>query len=215
MADASAPSTAPARIRRALTSRCPATPCLARALSSGCLRRDDAAASVRVCSRQCAGSRRVRPAAARTVRAPARARSAYSLSPTGGRAAFSAALVGDDRVALEVRHGRLIARPHPSIRGMIEARGLGLLRVAYEPACVLRAVVDLLASGKSPKRYPDEDGSNNSVERRDAAAYVRKRRRRRGGGASCGLHSERCDKLTGVCCFRLPISPRCTKCRPC
>ena len=67
-----------------------------------------------------------------------------------------AALVGDDRVALEARNGRLIARPHPSIRGIIEARGLGLMRVAYEPACVLRAVVDLLASGESPKRYPDE-----------------------------------------------------------
>jgi serine kinase of HPr protein (carbohydrate metabolism regulator) len=72
------------------------------------------------------------------------------------RGAF-AALVGDDRVALEARHGRLIARPHPSIRGMIEARGLGLLRVAYEPACVLRAVIDVLAAGESPKRYPDAD----------------------------------------------------------
>ncbi|MBG0796144.1 HPr kinase/phosphatase C-terminal domain-containing protein [Methylocystis sp. L43] len=72
------------------------------------------------------------------------------------RGAF-AALVGDDRVALEARHGRLIARPHPSIRGIIEARGLGLMRVAYEPACVLRAVVDLLAAGEPPKRYPDEE----------------------------------------------------------
>lgn len=72
------------------------------------------------------------------------------------RGAF-AALVGDDRIALEARHGRLIARPHPSIRGLIEARGLGLLRVAYEPACVVRAVIDLLAGGASPKRYPDAD----------------------------------------------------------
>jgi len=72
------------------------------------------------------------------------------------RGAF-AALVGDDRVALEARHGRLIARPHPSIRGLIEARGLGLLRVAYEPACVVRAVIDLLAGGAAPKRYPDEN----------------------------------------------------------
>jgi HPr kinase/phosphorylase len=70
------------------------------------------------------------------------------------RGAF-AALVGDDRVALEARHGRLIARPHPSIRGMIEARGLGVLRVDFEPACVLRAVVDLLALDESPERYPD------------------------------------------------------------
>ena len=118
------------------------------------------------------------------------------------RGAF-AALVGDDRVALEARHGRLIARPHPSIRGMIEARGLGLLRVAYEPACVLRAVVDLLASGESPKRYPDEERSNDSVERRDAAAYVRKRRKRRGGGADCGLTFRMLRQIDGALLFSL------------
>jgi len=72
------------------------------------------------------------------------------------RGAF-AALVGDDRISLEASHGRLIARPHPSIRGMIEARGLGVLRVDSEPACVLRAVVDLLAFHESPDRYPDAD----------------------------------------------------------
>lgn len=78
------------------------------------------------------------------------------------RGAF-AALVGDDRVALEACHGRLIARPHPSIRGMIEARGLGLLRVGYEPACVLRAVIDLLAFRESPKRYPDESDTTTEL----------------------------------------------------
>ena len=78
------------------------------------------------------------------------------------RGAF-AALVGDDRVALEARHGRVIARPHPSIRGMIEARGLGVLRVDYEPACVLRAVIDLLAHNESPKRYPDEGESRTEL----------------------------------------------------
>ncbi len=74
------------------------------------------------------------------------------------RGAF-AALVGDDRVSLEVRHGRLIAKPHPSIRGMIEARGLGVLRVDWEPACVVRAVVDLLPRVESPERYPDAGDS--------------------------------------------------------
>lgn len=67
-----------------------------------------------------------------------------------------ARLVGDDRVALEARAGRLIARPHPAIRGLIEARGLGLLRVPYEPACVLRAVIDLLVDGNRAPRYPVE-----------------------------------------------------------
>jgi serine kinase of HPr protein (carbohydrate metabolism regulator) len=74
------------------------------------------------------------------------------------RGAF-AALVGDDRVALDARHGRLIARPHPSIRGMIEAHGLGVLRVDHEPACVVQAVIDLLALQEAPKRYPEESES--------------------------------------------------------
>ncbi len=78
------------------------------------------------------------------------------------RGAF-AALVGDDRISLEARHGRLIARPHPSIRGMIEARGLGVLRVDHEPACVLRAVVDLLALEESPERFPDEGDSRTEL----------------------------------------------------
>ncbi|MFO1104100.1 MAG: HPr kinase/phosphatase C-terminal domain-containing protein [Methylocystis sp.] len=74
-----------------------------------------------------------------------------------------AALVGDDRVALEASHGRLIARPHPSIRGMIEARGLGVLRVDSEPACVVRAVIDLLALDQSPERFPDADQSRTEL----------------------------------------------------
>jgi serine kinase of HPr protein (carbohydrate metabolism regulator) len=78
------------------------------------------------------------------------------------RGAF-AALVGDDRITLEACCGRLIARPHPSIRGMIEARGLGVLRVDSEPACVLRAVVDLLAFNESPERCPDTDQSRTEL----------------------------------------------------
>ncbi|MBM3562910.1 MAG: aldolase [Alphaproteobacteria bacterium] len=75
-----------------------------------------------------------------------------------------AALVADDRVALEARNGRLIARPHPSIRGMIEARGVGILRVDYEPACVLRAVIDLLAADESPKRYPEQEDRRTALQ---------------------------------------------------
>lgn len=78
------------------------------------------------------------------------------ISDWRARGAF-AALVGDDRISLEARHGRLIARPHPSITGLIEARGLGLLRLDHEPACVLRAAIDLLAPGEWPQRYPDQD----------------------------------------------------------
>ncbi len=55
-----------------------------------------------------------------------------------------AALVADDRVRIALRHGRLVARPHPAIAGRIEVRGLGLLGRPAEEACLLRLVVDLV-----------------------------------------------------------------------
>jgi serine kinase of HPr protein (carbohydrate metabolism regulator) len=54
------------------------------------------------------------------------------------------ALVGDDRIALTQRHGRLVAAPHPALAGLIEIRGLGLQPVEpMMPSVVLRLVVDL------------------------------------------------------------------------
>jgi HPr kinase/phosphorylase len=67
-----------------------------------------------------------------------------------------AALVADDRVLVEACAGRLIARPHPAIAGMIEARGLGLLQVPHETACQLHAIVDVAAPGETPPRFPED-----------------------------------------------------------
>jgi serine kinase of HPr protein (carbohydrate metabolism regulator) len=74
-----------------------------------------------------------------------------------------ARLVGDDRVSVELVGGRLIARPHPAIAGQIEARGLGLLRLPYEPACVLHAIVDLAPAGQAPARLPEETEKTASL----------------------------------------------------
>jgi HPr kinase/phosphorylase len=60
-----------------------------------------------------------------------------------------AALIADDRTLLSARNGRLIARPHPAIAAQIELRGSGVVHIdparAFEPAGVIRLVVDLLA----------------------------------------------------------------------
>ena len=64
-----------------------------------------------------------------------------------------ARLVGDDRIHLEARHGRLLMRPSGALAGLIEVRGLGLLRVAFEPVAVAQAVVDLDAPDAA--RLPD------------------------------------------------------------
>ncbi|QRE73400.1 HPr kinase/phosphorylase [Methylobacterium aquaticum] len=64
-----------------------------------------------------------------------------------------AALVGDDRVALTQRHGRLVAAPHPALAGLLEIRGLGLQPVdAAVPSAILRLVVDL---AEAAPRMPD------------------------------------------------------------
>jgi serine kinase of HPr protein (carbohydrate metabolism regulator) len=67
-------------------------------------------------------------------------------------AGLFAALVADDRVALAVAHGRLIARPPRALAGLIERRGLGVMKVRAEPAAVVRAVVDLIDD--VPERVP-------------------------------------------------------------
>ncbi|QGM97653.1 HPr kinase/phosphorylase [Methylocystis parvus] len=76
-----------------------------------------------------------------------------------------ARLVGDDRVAVDAQNGRLVARPHPAIAGMIEVRGLGLMRVPFERACVLSAIVDLCGAGEKPPRYPGEDEKTALVQK--------------------------------------------------
>jgi serine kinase of HPr protein (carbohydrate metabolism regulator) len=72
-----------------------------------------------------------------------------------------ARLVADDRVQLMLRGGRLLARPAPAIAGLLEVRGLGLVRVPHEPAAVVRLVVDLRAD--PPCRLPRPDALYASI----------------------------------------------------
>lgn len=77
---------------------------------------------------------------------------ARQLIERGHAAGFFARLVCDDRVRVARRHGRLVARAVPAIAGRLEIRGLGLVDVPYEPAAVLRLVVDCdLAAPRMPE----------------------------------------------------------------
>jgi serine kinase of HPr protein (carbohydrate metabolism regulator) len=57
-----------------------------------------------------------------------------------------ARLVADDRTELAAHHGRLLLRPPPTLAGLIEVRGLGVRRIAFEPVAVAGLVVDLAAA---------------------------------------------------------------------
>lgn len=65
------------------------------------------------------------------------------------------ALVADDRVEVEVVHGRVVARTPPVIAGLVELRGVGILRFPHETAAVVALIVDL--EEVPPPRMPDDD----------------------------------------------------------
>lgn len=65
-------------------------------------------------------------------------------------------LVADDQVELTADAGVLVARTPPALAGMLEVRGLGLLRdLPHALAAPVRLVVSLLAAGERPHRLPD------------------------------------------------------------
>lgn len=64
-----------------------------------------------------------------------------------------ARLIGDDRVLVEARGGRLIARSHRAIAGQVEARGAGIFGVPFLAAARLHGVLKLEAD---PARMPPD-----------------------------------------------------------
>lgn len=73
-----------------------------------------------------------------------------------------ARLVADDRALLEPHNDRLIVRPAGGLEGLIEVRGLGIRRVAFEPAAVVGLVVDLGAEDAA--RFPPDMARTTSIE---------------------------------------------------
>ena len=77
---------------------------------------------------------------------------ALALIETARVRGLFARLVADDRVVLGAVHGRLVARPHPGLAGLVEERGVGIVPVPHLPAVVVRLVVDLAFA---PERLPE------------------------------------------------------------
>lgn len=72
----------------------------------------------------------------------------------GGVIGF-ARLVGDDRIHLQAAGGRLLVSPNDTLAGLIELRGVGILRRDHEPCAVVGLVVDLAAA--DAERLPECD----------------------------------------------------------
>jgi serine kinase of HPr protein (carbohydrate metabolism regulator) len=99
------------------------------------------------------------------IRGPAgagKSRLAWDLieAATQGALPF-ARLVADDRAFVEAHAGRLLVRTAPELAGMLEIRGLGLRRLAYEPLAVVGLVVDLGAADAA--RLPPQAAGNTEI----------------------------------------------------
>lgn len=65
-------------------------------------------------------------------------------------------LVADDQVAID----DAVARPAPALAGLLEVRGLGIVRLAYAPQAKLALAVELDPSAPrlpGPRRHPQLD----------------------------------------------------------
>lgn len=65
-------------------------------------------------------------------------------------------LVADDQVLIRREGERLIAAPPASLAGLLEVRGLGIMKVSYLPEATLAAAIALEPAGDIP-RLPDHD----------------------------------------------------------
>lgn len=82
-----------------------------------------------------------------------KSRLALDLLADAARRGDFAALIGDDRVGVTARSGRLVVTAPPVIAGRIEVRGLGIAALGHEPAGVVGLVVDLVEA--VPERLPE------------------------------------------------------------
>jgi len=70
-------------------------------------------------------------------------------------------LVGDDRVHLEVAHGRVLVRPAEALKGLIEVRGIGIRRLPHEGVARVGLVVDLAAADAA--RLPGRESAVTDI----------------------------------------------------
>ncbi len=66
-----------------------------------------------------------------------------------------AVLIADDRVALALVDGVVVASAPPTLAGLMEVRGVGILRLEAGRSAPVALVADL-ADGRAPPRLPEE-----------------------------------------------------------
>jgi HPr kinase/phosphorylase len=90
-----------------------------------------------------------------------KSRLAFELIEAARTRSLFARLVADDRVHLERFSGRLLVRPAEALVGLIEVRGVGIMRLAYEPRAVVALAVDLAAADGA--RIPQDKSRTTEI----------------------------------------------------
>ena len=90
-----------------------------------------------------------------------KSRLALRLLETAGRELPFVRLVGDDRVYLENRAGRLMVRPAQELAGLLEVREIGIVRVPFEARAVVGLVIEL---GQPADRMPAAESRKAILE---------------------------------------------------
>jgi serine kinase of HPr protein (carbohydrate metabolism regulator) len=86
--------------------------------------------------------------------APGSGKSSLALALIDG----GATLIGDDAVTLSREGGTLVASPPPRIEGMLEVRGVGLVRMEVAPPCPVTLILTL---GPQGERLPERAGTRD------------------------------------------------------
>ena len=90
-----------------------------------------------------------------------KSRLVLALLAEAARRGVFARLVGDDRIAIAAANGRVLARPHPAIAGLIEERGAGIHDLPHEPAARISCCVTLVDGTHA--RLPPPDAEREDV----------------------------------------------------
>lgn len=69
---------------------------------------------------------------------------------------LGAVLIGDDQVSLERRQDKIVIESVEAVRGLLEVRGLGLLKYPVAPPTPLKLVIDLVPREEAP-RLPEPE----------------------------------------------------------
>ncbi len=64
-------------------------------------------------------------------------------------------LVADDYTEVEARDGRLFGRPPETIRGLLEVRGIGVVKLDFATDAAIGLMVELVPGGKNIERLPE------------------------------------------------------------